>query len=346
MASFKPYSCLKVIALCISLLLLQQTQGQFNFSGVDQMLVQHQKQLGNNVVALVYKDGKIIYQKALGDFTPATPAPIASCSKWLTAALVMTFVEEGKLSLDDKISKYLPIFEPYNKGYITIRHCLSHLTGIAGEKPGAFLSTLKRSRYATLEEEVIDFASKKEIEAKTGTAFSYSNIGLNIAGRVLEVIAKKPFDRLMQDRIFRPLGMKNSSFASEKAINPSGGAVSTASDYLNFLVMILNKGVWNGKRILSENSITEMQVARTSKNIIKYAPAAAEGFNYGYGEWIQETDEQGNATVVSSPGLFGTWPLVDYKHGYAAIIFVKSLLGEQKKELYLDLKKAIDTALP
>jgi CubicO group peptidase (beta-lactamase class C family) len=109
--------------------------------------------------------------------------------------------------------------------------------------------------------------------------------------------------------------------------------------------MILNKGSWNGKKILSESSVAEMQVARTDKSIIKYAPPAAEGFNYGYGEWIQETDDQGNTTVVSSPGLFGTWPLVDNKRGYACIFFVKSLLGEQKKELYLNLKKAVDAAL-
>ena len=86
--------------------------------------------MGENAVTLVYKNGKIIYQKSMGDFDARTQAPVASCSKWLTAALVMTFVDEGKLSLDDYVSKYIPEFTSYGKGYITIRQCLSHTTGI------------------------------------------------------------------------------------------------------------------------------------------------------------------------------------------------------------------------
>ena len=75
----------------------------------------------------------MLYKKEMGDFNAKTQAPIASCSKWLTAALVMQFVDEGKLSLDDKVVKYIPEFEKYCKSYITIRQCLSHMTGIADE---------------------------------------------------------------------------------------------------------------------------------------------------------------------------------------------------------------------
>ncbi|MFK4985511.1 serine hydrolase domain-containing protein, partial [Klebsiella pneumoniae] len=85
------------------------------------------------ISVLVYREGKIIYEKNLGDFNTKTQAPIASCSKWLTAALVMVLVDEGKLSLSDKVSKYLPIFAKYSKGYITIKDCLAHLTGIESE---------------------------------------------------------------------------------------------------------------------------------------------------------------------------------------------------------------------
>lgn len=338
------YSCLAVSLLLFNLLLLQSASAQYNFSPVDEQLQRYQKQLGGDVVALVYKNGQVVYRKELGDFNSNTVAPIASCSKWLTAALVMSFVDEGKLSLDDKVSQYLPIFGTYGKGSITLRHCLSHLTGIQADKPG-LLSILKQSRYRSLEEEVNDFASKRDLAATPGTTFYYSSIGLDIAGRVLEVIARKPFEQLMQQRIFRPLGMKNSSFASEKAAHPSGGAKSTANDYLNFLVMLLNKGTFNGKRILSEQAVAEMQVVRTGQVSIQYTPAPASGYQYGYGEWIQETDGNGNSTVVSSPGLFGTWPLVDYRHGYASIIFVKTLLREQRKEIYTQLKQAIDQAI-
>ncbi|MFX8797496.1 serine hydrolase domain-containing protein, partial [Acinetobacter baumannii] len=80
-----------------------------------------------------------------------TVVPIASCSKWLTAALVMVLVDEGKISLDDKVTKYIPEFAKYSKGYITIRHCLSHQTGIEQE-PIKLLSILQRKKFPNLEE--------------------------------------------------------------------------------------------------------------------------------------------------------------------------------------------------
>ena len=338
---------MKVSTVLIFLLLLQVVDAQYNFNDLDAKLKEHQKELGNNICALVYKDGKLIYNKSLGDFTANTQAPIASCSKWLTAALVMQYVEQGKISLDDYVSKYLPVFKEYGKGYITIRQCLSHTTGIEGDRIG-LAGIIKMSKYKSLEDEVNDFASKHNIQANPGLEFRYSTIGLNIAARVLEVITKKPFDRLMQDKIFRPLNMKNSSFSTdyEKATNPSGGAVSSASDYMNFLTMILNKGMFNGKRILSEQSIETMQQAVTTPGMIKYTPPAAQGYNYALGEWVLEADNNGKSTAVASPGLFGTWPYVDLKRNYAAIFFVKTLLnGEQKKDIYVDLKNTIDSQI-
>jgi CubicO group peptidase (beta-lactamase class C family) len=236
--------CLKFSTLLGFMLICLAGQAQYNFGEVDNFLSATQKALGNDVAALIYKDGKIIYQKELGTFTIKTKAPIASCSKWLTAALVMTFVDEGKLSLDDKVSTYLPIFETYGKTYITIRNCLSHTTGIA-DNNRTILKLLERKKFESLEEEVNTFP-KKEIADNPGNSFFYGNMGLNIAARVLEAITKKRFEILMKQRIFTPLEMKGSSFASDHAPNPSGGAESTAADYMNFLSMLLNKGMFNG----------------------------------------------------------------------------------------------------
>ncbi|MCW3087097.1 MAG: beta-lactamase family protein [Sediminibacterium sp.] len=338
-------SCMKVSLVLIFMLFFQFLQAQYNFTEVDRKLEAVKKELGGNAVAMIYKDGKIIYQKAMGDFNAKTQAPVASCSKWLTAALVMSFVDEGRLSLDDRISKYLPVFTKYSKGFITIRQCLAHLTGIESE-PIRLATLLSRRKFSTLEEEVDDFAAKKEIESNPGLEFRYSSIGLNIAGRILEVMTRRSFEQLMQERITRPLMMRNTSFASFSAVNPSGGAISTASDYMNFLSMILNKGMFNGKQILSEKAILEMQTPQTTSAMIKYAPKAAAGYNYGFGEWILQTDENGKATVVASPGLFGTWPMVDLCRGYACIFFTKGSLGEEKRDIYLDIKTSIDAVIP
>ncbi|MGE6036726.1 hypothetical protein ACQJ1P_26690, partial [Klebsiella pneumoniae] len=78
---------------------------------------------------------------------------------------------------------YLPIFAKYSKGYITIKDCLAHLTGIESE-PIKLSTVLQRGKFNSLEEEVDYFASKKEIIANPGLEFRYSNVGLNIAGRI------------------------------------------------------------------------------------------------------------------------------------------------------------------
>jgi CubicO group peptidase (beta-lactamase class C family) len=333
--------CAKVSAVLILLLFFHGMNAQYNFVRLDQKLEASKKELGGTVVTLIYKDGKLIYQKAMGEFTAKTQAPIFSSSKWLTAALVMSFVDQGKLSLDDKVSKYIPLFAKYSKGYITIRDCLSEMTGIEAD-PNILKKVMEHRTFSSLEEEVIDFASKKVIQTNPGLEFRYSNIGLNIAGRIVEIIGRRGFEQLMQERITRPLLMRNTSFSNFDAVNPSSGAISTANDYMNFLVMILNKGEFNGKRILSEKSINEMHTLRTNSSTIKLTPKITEGFNYGLGEWIQDTDENGKATVVSCPGLFGTWPLVDICRGYACIVFPSGPLKEAQRGLYKEIKSVID----
>jgi CubicO group peptidase (beta-lactamase class C family) len=328
--------------LTLSLLLLCLIgKSQYNFSEVDKILAANQKQLGNNLAAMIQKDGKIVYQKEIGEFKIKTKAPIADCSQWLTAALVMTFVDEGKLSLDSKVSDYLPIFETYGKSYITIRQCLAHETGIT-DKQKSIVKLFQRKQFESLEDHVNSFA-KKEIAANPGTTFFYGEIGPNIAGRVLEVITKKRFELLIKQRIFTPLNMRYSSFIPEEnAVNPSGGATSTAADYMNFLSMILAKGKFMGKRILSEAAIAQMQTIQTNNISKKYVPKIAEEFEYGLGEWIQQKDAKGNSMVVGCPGLFGTWPYIDNCRGYACIVVVQNLLDDQPRYFYQDLQDAIE----
>ncbi|MBV9989007.1 MAG: beta-lactamase family protein [Chitinophagaceae bacterium] len=335
-------NCTKVSLLLVSMLFFQSVRAQYDFSAVERKLEAGKKDLGKDAFVIVYKDSKVIYQKGTGEFTVKTQAPIGNASQWLTAALVMVYVDAGKLSLDDKVSKYIPVYTKYSKGYITIRDCLAHLTGLESDRS---FNLLGKKKYSSLEEEVNDFAAKKEIESNPGLEFRYSNVGLNIAGRILEIINHRSFEQLMQEKITRPLMMRNTSFASFSSVNPSSGAVSTPNDYINFLSMILNKGMFNGKAILSEKAVAAMQAVVTTPATIKLAPKVDAGFNYGFGNWIMESDENGNAVVLGHPGLTGTWPFVDKCRNYAAVIFTRGTLGEEKKEVYLDIKKSLDEQL-
>ncbi len=335
-------TCLKFSLLACLLLQLQPAYSQYNFNEVDDLIAKNEKSLGGSIVMMIYPDGKIVYKKEIGEeFKMKTQAPVANCSMWLTAALVMTFVDEGKISLDDPVTKYIPIFESYSKRYITIRNCLAHTTGIEADAP-TIKTILQKKKFATLEDEVISFA-KREIEKNPGQMFYYSNIGLNIAGRILEIVSKKTFDRLVQERLLRPLKMRNTTFYVDydQSFNPSSGALSSANDYLTFLTMILNKGMFEGKRILSEKAIAEMQKIQTGDAAVKYVPPVASGYGYGLGEWIMDADAKGNATAITCPAPYGTWPVVDYCRGYACIFFVKSMT-EQNKSFYQSLKEAID----
>lgn len=362
--------CLKVLSVASFLLLLQPAKAQYEWSKLDAELQAKQKLLGDNVVAMIWKGDSLVYKKEMGGFNSKTQAPIASCSKWLTAALVMQFVDEGKLSLDDKVVKYLPEFEKYFKNYITIRHCLSHMTGIQDDDK--FLRRiLERRKLSSLEVEVNAFAAR-DIRANPGTDFWYGNVGLNIAGRVLEVISKKKFDVLIKSKLFIPLGMTKTTFAELNGgpVNPSGGAKSTADDYMKFLVMLLNNGKHNGVQILTENSVNEMRKVQNKTVQIMYAPKSAEGYLYASGSWViaykdstidagtkksmtavpplpeSRTREISVATSLASPGLFGTWPMIDYCRGYAYIIFVKNLLGEERADAHRQLKKIVDEQFP
>lgn len=318
-----------VFLLCMSTVSYCQ-----NFSKLDHWLYDNKSDLGGRAVLMIYKDGNIIYSHTvndlgwfqkrmvkkiaknqkkeadLGDFTESSRQPIASCSKWLSAALVMTFVDEGKLSLLDTVGKFLPVLTRHGKGNITIGQCLSHTTAI---KAPQLKESLSESKSYTSMDEAIENIASLPMEGEPGKVFHYSNVGLQIAGAVIEKISGKDFETLFAERIAVPLEMKNTDFGKGKVPLPAGGAFSTSTDYMNFLIMVLNKGGFKGKRILSEKSISEMQIDRITTDVtIAYTPKEAGSAGYGLGEWVMDGSKISNLSKnVSSPGLFGSFPWVE-----------------------------------
>jgi CubicO group peptidase (beta-lactamase class C family) len=335
---------LKKILLSAFLLWNCGLMAQVDTASISDKLKQ-QKELGKNFVCLIYKGGKLVYKKESPDLTVKTQQHVGAMSQWLTAALVMTFVQEGKLSLDDYVSKYIPLFNKYSKRYITIRNCLTHNTGI--ESDFNLSKLFQKSKFKTLEEEAIAYASKREIKTNPGTEFNYSNIGYVLVGRVLEIISKKGFDRIAQDRILRPLGMRGTTFTNEdynSATDPFMGARATANDLTNFMTMLMNKGVFNNKQVLTDSSVKTLLSLQASPPL-KNVPKAAEGFNYALGSWILEQDSKGNITSAASPSFSGTWPIVDFCRGYTLVVLTENLKNPPAKEFYLDLKSVLDDSI-
>jgi CubicO group peptidase (beta-lactamase class C family) len=309
---------------------------------VDAFLVANQKLFGNDIIALAYKNGKLVYKKELekeiGDFNGRIQVPAGVASQWLVAATVMAYVDDGKISLDDKVSKYIPIFAKYMKTYITLRNCLSFTTGIHADPPGP-LKLLEKSKYPDLETEVNAFASKRDIESNPGTEIFFSQTGPDIAARVLEVITKKTFDRCVQDKILRPCKMRGTSFTNNNGLvnNAADGAITTSNDYINFLGMLLNKGTFDGKKVLSEKSVTEMETFQFAAIPVKYMPRQGSGLKIGLGCWIEK------GGTVTSLNMNGFYPYVDRNLNYAALLLPRKS-DEPKKELYIQFREKMDAA--
>ncbi len=163
-------------------------------------------------VAIV-KSGKLVYTRAYGlarlqPPTPATPDmrySIGSISKQFTAAAILLLQEDGKLSLDDAVGKFVPGLTQGDK--VTIRQILSHTSGYQDYWPEDYVMTpMLAPRTA---QQILDTWAKKPLDFEPGAQWQYSNTNFVIAGRIVETITGAPLMDLLTQRIFRPLGMKS-----------------------------------------------------------------------------------------------------------------------------------------
>ncbi|HQX50768.1 MAG TPA: serine hydrolase domain-containing protein [Planctomycetaceae bacterium] len=293
-----------------------------------------QKQ-ASGVVTLVARRGRVVHLGAVGkadvasgrDMTPDTVFAIASMTKPITAASVMILLDEGKLQLDDPISKYIPAFKDTKlaggtapKREITIRDCLRHTNGLVSDQRNT--GTLA---------ETAEKLAKTELAFEPGSKWQYGP-GLSVAGRVVEIVSGNPFDQFLAERIFTPLEMTQTSFhpteeqlkrlallyqptADKKDIeranhwlyevtadtspNPSGGLYSTAGDLVRFYQMVLNGGDHNGKRILSADAVKQMTSLQTDDLATGFTP----GNGWGLGFCLVRQPQ--GATDALSPGSYG-----------------------------------------
>ncbi len=162
-------------------------------------------------VAIV-EHGAIVYTHAYGDAklhppvraTPAMRYSIGSISKQFTAAAVLLLEQQGKLSVNDPVSKYLPDLTRASE--VTIRMLLSHTSGYQDFWPEDYL--MPPMREATTAQHILDVWGKKPLDFDPGTKWQYSNTNYVIAGRIVEQISGEPLMQFLQQHIFRPLDMR------------------------------------------------------------------------------------------------------------------------------------------
>jgi CubicO group peptidase (beta-lactamase class C family) len=181
---------------------------------IDRIAVQVLEETGvPSASVAVVKGGKLVYTHAYGKarLEPATAATpemrysIGSISKQFTAAAILLLQEDGKLSLDDAVGKYVPGLTRGNE--VTIRQVLSHTSGYQDYWPEDYVMTPMLKPESA--EQILDTWGKKPLDFEPGTQWQYSNTNFVIAGRIVEQITGQTLMKLLTRRIFRPLGMKS-----------------------------------------------------------------------------------------------------------------------------------------
>lgn len=263
--------------------------------------------------ARIIKDGKVVYDDKYGLIDIANNKPtqenslyrIFSMTKPITAVAVMTLYDQGKLDLDDKVSKFIPAFAetPVYKmmdgkhgtepqiNEMTIRHLLTHTSGIPYGWQKSYTDSVYAVRQHMRQPWTIGDMSKDlatiPLKYQPGTTYDYG-LGIDVAGYIVEVVSGKKLDDYFKTMIFDPLNMDDTAFYLPKekkermavlythdeegsikvfedelmnAIHQpptlllgGAGLISTMTDYELFCRMLLNKGILNGKRVLSEKA--------------------------------------------------------------------------------------------
>ena len=309
-------------------------------------------------VVLVADKDKVLDLGTVGysDLAAKTPMKtdalfwIASMSKPITATALMILVDEGKVKLDEPIARYLPEFggamvvaERDGEHVLlkkpgrppTLRDCLRHTSGMR------FKSALETPTLDVLPlRDAVRSYAITPLEYEPGTKHVYSNAGINTAGRVIEVVAKMPYETFLDKRIFEPLGMTDTTFwpnarqvkrlAKSYKLGPDkknlvatpidqllypltdrvhrfpmpgGGLFSTAGDLGRFCQMILN----GGNKVVSLDAIAEMSMRQTPKSVPQ---------SYGLG-WSVGRDNFGHG------GAYSTNMTIDPMRGLAYIWMVQ-----------------------
>lgn len=326
---------------------------EYDFSAVDKLLsdsVRTMSGLGGGCGLILIKDNNIVYEKSFGLFYSTEKiVAIASASKWLSAGVIMSLVDDGLIALDDSVNQYLPQFTGA-KGSMTIRQMFSHTSGMPAKS-----SYLSNSNL-TLAQAVDLIANNVNLDIEPGTGFIYGGVSMHIVGRIAEIVTGKSWATLFAERISQPLNMNGTDYQGLGATENyriAGGAQSSAREYAHFLSMVRNNGMFNGVRILSSQAINTIKKDQTFGMPILESPfdnyvfldSTLADTRYGIGQWIERKDTlTGESVEISSPGAFGFSPWIDFDLDIIGVLSVKSSLPKVVPT-YLELKKRIRTAI-
>ncbi len=278
--------------------------------------------LSGGMLRIADADGNVLHEHHVGDVTGGTPLSVASSAKWLTAATFMTFVDDGVIGLDDDIAPWLPEFAGSDPA-ITARMLLTHTSGVR-DHPCQSNGTSLASCVQALATSPREFTP--------GTAFSYGNAPFLVVGHLIEVLGGADFASVVQQRVTGPLGMNATKWpGAPGAPNPAYGLRVTVDDYGRFLAMLVNRGVVDGARLLSEDAVGQL----TTDQVAGYDTSGDYSVGitgiprYALGAWVDVETAPQRTAVVSGNGGLGFYPWVDYSTRTWGIVGVQDDRGAE-----------------
>ena len=202
----------------------------------------------------VLRDGKVIKETSYGvasvefnvPVSVDTPFVLASMTKLFTASSIMLLVQDGKISLDDSITKFLPEL-PAKWSNVTIRHCLSHTSGLPDALTDDINATVK-----TGDRDELFKLLEKETAKPIGVAVAYNQTGYTILGMIIEKVSGQSYQQFVQQRLFDPADLKHASFGDSWKIIPGRSSLYTS---LNITADHSKLAVNAGKPVMLENQI-------------------------------------------------------------------------------------------
>lgn len=341
----------------------------------------------SGAVTLVQRHGEVVYLEAAGyqDLEKKTPMrtdtifEIMSITKPVTSVGILMLVEEGRVALYDPVEKYLPEFRglwvidarvpnhdrPGDSERslkrpsrpITVYDLLTHTSGMPEMPPESMGGVEFYFRMDKTLAEAVTLYSQQPLEFDPGTKWAYSNTGMATLGRIIEVASDQPYERFIDERILKPLGMTDSFFfppdakrdriasvytlrkgkletmgegiyrRGAKYAMPEGGMYSTAKDMAAFYQMMLNGGSYNGQKLLSKATVETMTMVHTGNMPVWGSTSSGYGLGWAVSRSPNATLTLSSMGTFGHGGAFGTQGWVDPAKDLVGVLMLQRSSG-------------------
>lgn len=309
-----------ILFVAVATLCVNTSISQSLASKVDALLTEQFPADGPGATALIAKNGKVIYRNAFGQASLELSVPmkpdnvfeIGSMTKQFTAVGILMLEEQGKLSIEDEITKFIPDYPTLGKK-ITVHHLLTHTSGIKSYTDMGNLQDVARTDMEPME--IIDFFKNEPMDFDPGTDYRYNNSGYILLGYIIEKVSGMYYADFVQEKMFDPLGMTASYYGSKTALIPNRavGYMPTESGFRNADYLSMTLPYAAGSLMSTVDDLLKWQNAITHDKLISseskkkaftgYKTLDGKPIYYGYGWGVNEIADV--PSVEHGGGIFG-----------------------------------------